>query len=81
MEAKYGKWVSWLSRIAISIGSAVSLPIELYRTFHGLNQTDTFIMSRIENVTAQLDRLQNQSLQEFETYRDQTIFDLYHPPL
>ncbi len=31
---KYAKWVSWLSRIAVSIGTAVSLTAELYRTFH-----------------------------------------------
>ena len=78
---RYAKWASWLSGIAVSIGSAVSLPIELYRTFHGLNQTVTALMSRIKNVTAQLDRLQNQSLQEFDLYPDQTIFDWYHAPL
>ena len=78
---RYAKWVSWLRGIAVPIGYAVSLPIELYRTFHGLNQTDTVILSHIENVTAQLDRLQNQSRQEFDLYPDQTIFDLYHAPL
>ena len=33
---KYAKWASWLSEIAVSIGSAMSLPLEFYRTFHGL---------------------------------------------
>ena len=56
---KYAKWVSWLSGIAVSVGSAVSLPLEPYRTFCGLNQTDTEIMTRIENITTQLDRLQS----------------------
>ena len=78
---KCAKWVSWLGGIAVSVGSAILLPIELYRTFHGLKQTDTVIMARIDNVTNSLERLTNQSIQEFETYPDQTIFNLYHSPL
>ena len=78
---KYAKWVSWLGGIAASVGSAVSLPVELYRTFHTLNKTDANIMTRIENVTSQLEQLQVQSEQEFQEYPDQTIFDLYHRPL
>ena len=78
---KYAKWVSWLSGIAASVGSAVSLQVELYRTFHVLNETDADIMTRIENVTSQLEQLQTQSEQEFQEFPDQTIFDLYHRPL
>ena len=78
---KYAKWVSWLSGIAASVGSAVSLPVELCRTFHVLNQTDADIRTQIENVTAQLEELQVQSKQEFQDYPDQTIYDLYHGPL
>ena len=38
--------------------------------------------TRIENVTAQLDRLHEESLaKEFAAYPDQTIFDLYNAPL
>ena len=57
---KYAKWVSWLSGIAASVGSAVSLPVELYRTFHALNQSDEEIRTRIENVTAYLEELERQ---------------------
>ena len=78
---KYAKYVSWLSGIAVSVGSAVSLPVELYRTFHTLNHTDTAIMDRIDNVTKVLDVLREKSIKEFEEYPDQTIFDLYHEPL
>ena len=78
---KYAKWVSWLGGIAASVGSAVSLQVELYHTFHALNKTDADIMTRIENVTSQLEQLQDQSEQEFQEYPDQTIFDLYHRPL
>ena len=70
-----------MSGIAVSVGSAVSLPIELYQTYRGLNRMDKDIMIRIENVTSQLEKLQNQSMQEFETFPDQTIFNLYHRPL
>ena len=78
---KYAKWVSCLGGIAASVGSAISLPVELYRTFHVLNVTDADIMTRIENVTSQLEQLQNQSEQEFQKFPDQTMFDLYHRPL
>ena len=78
---KYAKYVSWLSGIAVSVGSAVSLPVELYRTFHTLNHTDTAIMDRIDNVTKVLNDLKEKSMQEFEEYPDSTIFDLYHQPL
>ena len=78
---KYAKWVSWLSGIAASVGSAVSLPAELYRTFHALNQSDADIRTRIENVTALLEELQDESEQEFQDFPDQTIYDLYHRPL
>ena len=67
--------------MAASVGSAVSLPIELYKTFHTLNKMDADIMTRIVNVTSQLEELQAQSEQEFQDYPDQTIFDLYHRPL
>ena len=79
--AVYAKYVSWLSGIAVSVGSAVSLPVELYRTFHTLNHTDTAIMDRIDNVTKVLDDLREKSIREFEEYPDSTIFDLYHEPL
>ena len=78
---RYAKYVSWLSGIAVSVGSAVSLPVELYRTFHTLNHTDTEIMDRIDNVTKVLDKLREKSQREFEEYPDQTIYDLYHEPL
>ena len=78
---RYAKWVSWLSGIAASVGSAVSLPVELYHTFHALNQTDEEIRNKIENVTAHLEDLQRQSEEEFQEYPDQTIYDLYHWPL
>ena len=78
---RYAKYVSWLSGIAVSVGSAVSLPVELYRTFHTLNHTDTEIMDRIDNVTKVLDDLKEKSRKEFEEYPDQTIFDLFHEPL
>ena len=78
---KYAKWVSWLSGIAASVGSAVSLPVELYKTFRVLNQSDADIMTRIENLTAHLEELQEQSEQEFKDFPDQTIYDLYHSPL
>ena len=81
VAAKYAKWVSWVSGVAISVWSAVSLSAELYRTFHGLNRTDSEIMARIENVTMQLKRLQNKSLAELIHQTDQTIFELYHQPL
>ena len=74
---KYAKWVCWLSGIAVSVGSAVSFPVELYRTFHTLNHTDAEIMTRIENVTDQLDGLHLESFRELTAYPDQTIFDLY----
>ena len=75
---RYAKGTSWLSGIAASVGSAVSLPVELYRTFHALNQTDEEIRNKIENVTAHLEDLQKQSEEEFQEYPDQTIYDLYH---
>ena len=78
---KYAKWVSWLSGIAASVGSAVSLPVELYRTFHALNQSDAEIRTRIENVTAYLEELEEESKKEFQDYPDETIYDLYHSPL
>ena len=78
---RYAKWVSWLSGIAASVGSAVSLPVELYRTFHALNQSDEDIRTRIENVTAYLEDLQEKSEKEFQDYPDETIYDLYHRPL
>ena len=78
---KYAKWVSWLSGIAASVGSAVSLPVELYRTFHTLNQSDAEIRTRIENVTAYLEELEEKSKKEFQDYPDETIYDLYHSPL
>ena len=78
---KYAKWVSWLSGIAASVGSAVSLPVELYRTFHALNQSDAEIRTRIENVTAYLEELEEKSKKEFQDYPDETIYDLYHSPL
>ena len=78
---KYAKWVSWLSGIAASVGSAVSLPVELYRTFHTLNQSDEEIRTRIENVTAYLEELEEKSKKEFQDYPDETIYDLYHSPL
>ena len=78
---RYAKYVSWLSGIAVSVGSAVSLTVELYRTFHDRNQTDTEIMDRIDNVTKVLDKLREKSQKEFEEYPDQTIYDLYHEPL
>ena len=78
---RYAKWVSWLSGIAASVGSAVSLPVELYRTFHALNQSDEDIRTRIENVTAYLEDLQDKSEKEFQDFPDQTIYDLYHRPL
>ena len=78
---KYAKWVSWLSGIAASVGSAVLLPVELYRTFHALNPSDKDIRNKIENVTAYLEDLQNKSEEEFQDFPDQTIYDLYHRPL
>ena len=78
---RYAKWVSWLSGIAASVGSAVSLPVELYRTFHALNQSDEDIRNKIQNVTAYLEDLQDQSEKEFQDFPDQTIYDLYHRPL
>ena len=78
---KYAKWVSWLGGIAASVGSAVSLPVELYRTFHTLNHSDAEIRHRIENVTAYLERLEEESRKEFEDHPDETIYDLYHRPL
>ena len=55
---RYAKYVSWLNGIAVSVGYAVSLPVELYRTFHTLNHTDTEIMDRIDNITKVLVKLQ-----------------------
>ena len=78
---RYAKWVSWLGGIAASVGSAVSLPVELYRTFHTLNQSDEEIRTRIENVTAYLEELEEKSKKEFQDYPDETIYDLYHSPL
>ena len=78
---RYAKWVSWLSGIVASVGSVVSLPVELYRTFHALNQSDEDIRTRIENVTAYLENLQDKSEKEFQDFADQTIYDLYHRPL
>ena len=78
---RYAKYASWLSGIAVSVGSAVSLPVELYRTFHTLNHTDTEIMDRIDNVTKVLHKLQEEGRKEFEEYPDQTIYDLYYKPL
>ena len=78
---KYAKWVSWLGGIAASVGSAVSLPVELYRTFHALNQSDEEIRTRIKNVTTYLEELEEMSKKEFQEYPDETIFDLYHSPL
>ena len=78
---KYAKWVSWLSGIAVSVGSAVSLQVELYRTFHTHNHTDAEIMTRIENVTNQLDRLYEDSMKEYAAYPDKTIHELYNAPL
>ena len=78
---KYAKWVSWLGGIAASVGSAVSLPVELYRTFHALNHSDAEIRTKIANVTAYLEELEEKSKQEFQDHPDETIFDLYHSPL
>ena len=78
---RYAKYVSWLSGIAVSVGSAVSLPVELYRTFHTLNHTDKEIMKRINNVTKVLDELQKKGQEEFAEYPDQTIYDLYYETL
>ena len=78
---RYAKWVSWLGGIAASVGSAVSLPVELYRTFHALNQSDEEIRTRIKNVTTYLEELEEMSKKEFQEYPDETIFDLYHSPL
>ena len=78
---KYAKWVSWLSGIAASVGSAVSLPVELYRTFHALNHSDAEIRTKIENVTAYLERLEEESKKEFQDHPDKTIYNLYHRPL
>ena len=78
---RYAKYVSWLSGIAVSIGSAVSLPLELYRTFHALNNTDEVIMAKIDNVTRTLDLLRIQGQREFEEHPDPTIYDLYYAPL
>ena len=78
---KYAKWVSWLSGIAASVGSAVSLPVELYRTFHVLNKSDEEIRTRIANVTTYLEELEKQSEKEFQDYPDETIYDLYRRPL
>ena len=75
---RYANYISWLNGITISVGSAVSLPVELYHTFRTLNHTDAKIMTRIENVTDRLDPLHEESLKEFAAYPDQTIFDLYH---
>ena len=65
----------------MSIGSAVSLPLELYRTFHALNNTDEVIMAKIDNVTRTLDLLRIQGQREFEEHPDPTIYDLYYAPL
>ena len=78
---RYAKYVSWLSGVAVLVGSAVSVPVELYRAFHTLNHTDTEIMSRIDNVTKELGRLQEKCQSKFEEYPDQTIYDLYYKPL
>ena len=78
---RYAKYVSWLSGITVSVGSALSLSIELYRTFHVLNHTDTAIMDRIDNVTKVVDKLREQGQEEFEEYLDQTIYDLFYEPL
>ena len=56
----------------------MTVPVELYRAFHTLNHTDTEIMGRIDNVTKELVRLQEESQKEFEEYPDQTIYDLYY---
>ena len=73
VATRYAKYVSWLSGIAVSVGSVVSLPVELYKTFHILNHTDTEIMDRIDNVTKVLSKLQEKGQEEFAEYPDQTI--------